>query len=179
MPYKPHPCLISAWRKHECTTVHSCLSAYKAWVGRFSTDVRLYSKSSHVACRTKSYGLDPPKRTNSLCGKLPHKKALLRAMPIKSIVRSGVGWDWLGHVSNPTPAWFCYPCAGHASTTTTCHMCSSGTLMLAPSAYNAWVERFSCRCEIALKVFPCCLQNKTMQAWLPKADKQLVQEITL
>ena len=47
------------------------------------------------------------------------KRRLLGAVPIKSIVRFGVGWDWLGHVPDSTLARFCYPCAGHSSTTTT------------------------------------------------------------
>ena len=66
-----------------------------------------------------------PRADKQLVRKLPHKKkALLRAVPIKSIVSFGVGWDWLGHVPDPTPARFCYP------------MCSSGTLMLVSSAYK-------------------------------------------
>ena len=51
--------------------------------------------------------------------------------------------------------------------------CSNGTLMLVPR-----VGHFFCRCRTALKVFPCRLQNKTVRTWLPKADKQLVREIT-
>ena len=39
------------------------------------------------ACRTKPIGLGSPKRTNSLCGKLPHKKALLRAVPCTGITK--------------------------------------------------------------------------------------------
>ena len=38
--------------------------------------------------------------------------------------------------------------------------CSSGTLMLVPSTYKTWVERFSSRCGTALKFFPCCLRTK-------------------
>ena len=42
--------------------------------------------------------------------------------PTLDTVRFEVGWDWLGHVSDPTPARFFYPCAGHTSTTTTTHV---------------------------------------------------------
>ena len=37
--------------------------------------------------------------------------------------------------------------------------CSSSTLMVVPSTYKTWVERFSSRCGTALKVFLCCLRT--------------------
>ena len=51
--------------------------------------------------------------------------------------------------------------------------CGSGTLMLVPSTYKAWVGCFSCQCGIALKVFPCRLRTKLCGLGLPKWTNKL------
>ena len=104
------------------STLMFALSAYKAGVGHFSCQYRLHPESSHTRPWEQNHtGLAPQSGQTSLQVArnkiLPHKKTLLRAVLIKSIVHFGVGWDWL--VSNPTPAQFYYPYEGHASTTTT------------------------------------------------------------
>ena len=70
-------CRACLYHYYTCVVVlHSCLcqALIKHEWGASLVDVRLHSKSSHVACRTKPCRLGSPKRTNSLCGKLPHSK---------------------------------------------------------------------------------------------------------
>ena len=49
----------------------------------------------------------------------------------------------------------------------------SARLMLAPSAYKAWVGCFSCRCGTALEVFPCRLRTKSCGLGSPKRTNKL------
>ena len=68
-------CRARLYHYYTCVVVvHSCLrhALIRHEWGASLADVGLHSKSSHVACRTKLCGLDSPKWTNSLCGKLPH-----------------------------------------------------------------------------------------------------------
>ena len=92
-----------------------CPRAYKACVGRSlrqcgTEDIARLILSSHPFV-TKPCGFSSPKRTNSLCGKIPTQKGTFEGMcPIKSIVRFGarVGLALLcPHRMIPTR--LCYP----------------------------------------------------------------------
>jgi len=104
-----HSCLISAWRKHKCTTT----SAYKAWVGPISCWCGIAPRVfPYLILRTKPCGLGSPGRTNNLCGgwKISPQKGAFEGNAHQEycLLWGGIGWPYL------TPLRFCYP-EGHAS----------------------------------------------------------------
>ena len=150
---------------------------YKAWVERFSCRCGTALKVFPCRLRTKPCRLGSPKRTNKLAGGQEQNPS-----PQKGAFEGSAHQRYclLWVASSSTHVWeafgkstqFCYPCAGQTSTTTaTPH--KSGTLILAPSAYKAWVGCFSCRCGIALKVFPCRLRTKPCGLGSPKWTNRL------
>ena len=65
----PHSCLISAWRKHECTTTtHGMVEAYTSRV----------TKPCKLQVRDMAKPISPyPKADNTLDGYIPSKSAIL------------------------------------------------------------------------------------------------------
>ena len=126
----PHSCLISlSWRQEYTTITQPC----------------------------GSFGPKADKLLAGLEQILPHKKTLLRVVPIKGIVR--FLWQFLRLTLT---ARVCYP-KGHASTTTT-HT-HYGTPFLRPSAYKARVGGISPQygieqiCAGGSKGWPCPSQS--------------------
>ena len=100
--------------------------AYKPWVGRIScrcgTRVSQGQSTPKIpnptlSTENKTLRAWLPKKDKQLAGRgtksSPTKRRFWGTVPISSIVRFGVGWDWLGHVSNLWPAQLCYPQGAH------------------------------------------------------------------
>ena len=126
------------------------------------------SKTAHVALRSKAVRVLRSQSGQTACRLeqiLPHKKALLRAMPSKGIVC--FRWQFLRLA--PT-ARLCYP-KGHASTTT---VCCSGTLLPSTKVYKAWVGRISLQCESKSQKLLMSLEGiKSCESFGPIVDKLL------
>ena len=124
------------------------------------------SKTTHVACKEQNRaGPSTPKQTG-LVQILPHKKAFLRAMPIKDIVC--FGWQFLRLA--PT-ARVCYP-EGHTSTTTTCVVVVYSCLQLRLIRHEFGASFFDVRAS--LKNYSRRLKRtKLYKSFSPKANKLL------
>ena len=118
-----------------------------------------YSRRLQRTKLCRSFGPKVDKLLAGLEQILPHKKVLLRAVPIKDIVR--FGWQFL-RLAPITRV--CY-LEGHASTT-------SGTLLPSAKAYKAWVGCIFLRCGSKFqKLLTSLAKNKTVRVFHPQSGQ--------
>ena len=179
MPYK---CLAQAWvyHYHTCVVVvHSCLCQTlirQEW-GASLANMGLHSKFSHVTWEQNHEGLTPQSGQTSLRVArnkiLPHKNGSGRGVPFMGYKIMRVSCGVKHGQANPTLAPKRTILLMGIIPQKRLFVCGNGTLMLVPSTYKAWVGRFSCRCGIALKVFPCRLRTKSCGLGSPKRTNKL------